>query len=226
MPTSRLFYHSCFLILLTLLSSCSGTHQAYLRTLKLAFDESKDIVLKNSDITQSTADLIYVKKGDSPTVVLALAFIEDGQYKWISADKIALIEQNGRLIKTIDLEQNLDFVSSETEDPLIHLANVNNDASWFRQIDFANSHFGVPVNSIFANKGLRHLSIQELSIETILIEEQVTVTQSVNHLFSEYEWQNQFWVSKTSGKIIRSRQKITPNSEYFDITYVSRVLRL
>jgi hypothetical protein len=219
-------YYPCFLILLTLLSSCSSTHQAYLRTLKVALDESSDIVLQNSDIAQSPADLIYVKKGESATVVLALAFIQNGQYKWISADKVALIEQNGRLIKTLALEQNLDFVYSETEDPLIHPTTINNSANWFRLIDYDRSQFGVQVNSTFSNKGSQLLSIQESNFETILIEEKVVATESVNHRFKQNTWQNQFWVSKASGKIIRSRQKVTPDGEYFDITYVSRALRL
>jgi hypothetical protein len=212
--------------LLTFLTSCSGTHQAYLRTLKLAFAETEDIVLQTNDITQSPADLIYVKKGDSPTVVLALAFIEDGQYKWISADKVVLIEQNGRLVKTLALEQNLDFVYAETTDPLIDPSKLSDDVSWYRQIDFADIFFGVAVKSIFVNKGVQHLNIQKHSIETILIEEQVVVSNTAKHSFNEKNWSNQFWVSKDSGKIIRSKQKLVPGGDVFDIIYVSRALRL
>lgn len=226
MQTKRLFYFPCFLILITLLSSCSATHQAYLRTLKVAFDESKDIVLKNSEILQSPADLIYVKKGDSSTIVLALAFIEDEQYKWISADKVALIEQNGRLVKTLALEQNLDFVYAETTDPLITPSKLSDDISWFRQIDFANTYYGVRVHSIFTNKGVQHLNIQELSIETLLIEEQVVVSDNTKHSFNDNNWLNYFWVSKDTGKIIRSKQKLVPGGDVFDIIYVSRALRL
>ena len=220
MQTRRLFYFPCFLILLIFLSSCSATHQAYLRTLKVAFAESEDIVLQNSDIIQSPADLIYVKKGDAPTVVLALAFIEDGQYKWISADKVVLIEQNGRIVKTLALKQNLDFIYAKTTDPLSTPSKLSDDVSWSRQIDFANTYFGVSVNSTFTNKGMQRLNIQELSIETLLIEEQIMVGNTVKHGFNENNWTNQFWVSKDTGKIIRSKQKLVPGGDVFDIIYL------
>ncbi|WP_157884310.1 YjbF family lipoprotein [Paraglaciecola hydrolytica] len=223
---SRIYSYYYIFILLSLLSSCSSTHQAYLRTLKLAFDESQDIILQTNDISQSPVDLIYVKKGSFPTIVLALAFIENDEYKWISSDKASLIEQNGRIIKTLSLDHNLDFVTADVEDPLIHPLAIKDSATWQREIDFDGSHFGVQLDSVFSQKGSQVLAILEQNIEVVLIEERVRVIENNDHDFSESEWLNQFWLNKSSGRVIRSNQKITPNSDFVDITYISRALRL
>tara|TARA_R110000868_G_scaffold344007_1_gene604979 strand:+ start:582 stop:1262 length:681 start_codon:yes stop_codon:yes gene_type:complete len=215
-----------FFIFSTFLLSCSSTHQAYLRTISLALDESKDINLETSDISESPVDFIYVKKGSFSTIVLALAFIENGQYKWISSDKAALIEKNGRIIKTLALEHNLDFLTAQNDDPLAKIIEVHNPPSWYRTIDFDNKHFGVQVSSNFELKGTHILTIQERNIETVLIEERVNILENNIHQFSPNEWTNEFWLDRNSGQVIRSKQKVLPNGEYFDITYVSRALRL
>ncbi len=226
MQFSRILSSTCFFILLTLLSSCSATHHAYLKTLKVAFAELPDITLESSDISASSVDLIYVKKGNFPTVVLALAFIEDGQYKWISSDKASLIEKNGRIIKTLSLDHNLDFVTAQAIDPLANALDINDASHWHRQIDLDSSHFSLQITSSFSVEGPTNLIIQEQNIETILINEHVKITDCNNCHFANDVWINQFWLNKASGKLIRSKQKITPDGDYFDISYVSRALRL
>lgn len=226
MPISRFFVLPCYLILLLLLSACSSTHQAYLRTLKLAFDTTQDIKLASSDIMQSPADLAYVKKGDFSEVVMALAFIDDSQYQWVSADNISLIEQYGRLVKTFALPHNLDFLVAQTDDPLGDALNINDNSAWLRAIDINHQHFGVKISSRFTIKGSHTLQVQEREIDTVLIEEVVSVPESDKYRFKETQWLNQFWISKKSGRVIRSKQKAVPDGDYFDITYVSRALRL
>jgi hypothetical protein len=226
MHLCRNFCYSIIVILLVLLSSCSTTHQAYLRTLRLAIYEPPNISLQTNDIRQSPVDLIYVKKGDFPTIVLALAYIESGEYKWISADKTTLIEKNGRIIKTLALEHNLDFLKADEDDPLGKISAISNTTSWDRIIDFNKHYFGVQISSSFEIKGADILIIQEQNIETVLIEERVVVIDSDIRHFTQNTWLNQFWLNKTSGQVVRSKQKIMPDTEYFDITYVSRALRL
>ena len=226
MHISRYLTLTCFLILWLLLSACSSTHQAYLRTLQLAFEKSEDIKLASSEIMQSPVDLVYVKKGDFSTVVMALAFIDDSRYQWVSADNVSLIEQHGRMVKTLALPHNLDFLVAQTSDPLADALNINDSSNWERLIDINHQHFGVKVRSSFKLKGSHGLQVQEREVDTVLIEEMVKVLNSEQFAFSETQWLNQFWVSKKSGRVIRSKQKAMPDSDYFDITYVSRALRL
>ena len=73
------------------ISGCSGTYQAYYNTLKLVFAEFPNSQLSLTDVEQSKIDLIAVKRGDRPQIVMALAYLEDGQHKWVSADNAMLI---------------------------------------------------------------------------------------------------------------------------------------
>lgn len=225
MQISR-FYGILCLGVLSVLSSCSSTHEAYIRSMRIALAEPQSLVLTTEHVKASPVDLIYVKKDDTATVVLALAFIEDGQYKWISVDNVAVIEKHGRIIKTLSLDSNLNFISSSSPDPLSTPNNINGSTHWQRKIDINSVQFGVSVNSTFRVLGKTPLTIQDKVIDTILIEEQVDVIENELHQFAETQWLNQFWLHKESGQLLRSKQKSIPDGHYFYITYVSRATRL
>lgn len=225
MHSSRFYFILC-VGLLPFLSACSSTHEAYIRSMRIALAEPHSLVLESEQIKQSPADLIYVKKNELATVVLALAFIESGQYKWVSVDNGALIEKDGRIIKTLSLDSNLDFISSDASDPLASPSNIDNTTTWQRKIDFNSAQYGVVLNSTFTVLGNQSLTIQDKIIETILIEEQVDLIENESHKYEQSHWINQFWLHKETGKLLRSKQRIIPNGYYFDITYVSRAVRL
>ncbi|MEP7705331.1 YjbF family lipoprotein [Paraglaciecola sp. 25GB23A] len=194
--------------------------------MRIALAEPQSLVLETEQIKQSPADLIYVKKNELATVVLALAFIESGQYKWVSVDNGALIEKDGRIIKTLSLDSNLDFISSDVSDPLASPSNIDNTTTWQRKIDFNSAQYGLVLNSTFTVLVNQSLTIQDKIIETTLIEEQVDLIASEAHEYGHSHWVNQFWLHKETGKLLRSRQKIIPDGYYFDLTYVSRAVRL
>lgn len=209
-----------------LLPSCSSTNQAYLRTLKLAWADAEDIMLENEEIAKSPADLIYVKKGQMSNIVLALAYIEQGQYKWISADNAVLVEHKGRIIKTSSLGDDLAFVFSTTNDPLNLPMSINSATEWERKIDLDSRYFGLTLHSDFKVEKDIYLKIQDKSYETILIEEKVNVIKNKSHQFDDDTWINQFWYDKNSGDMLRSKQKLFPGGDFFNLTYVSRAIRL
>lgn len=194
--------------------------------MRIALAEPQSLVLETEQIKQSPADLIYVKKNELATVVLALAFIESGHYKWVSVDNGALIEKDGRIVKTLSLDSNLDFISSNTSDPLSSPSNIDDTTTWQRKIDFNSVQYGLVLSSTFTVLGNQSLTIQDKIIETILIEERVGLIENERHGYQQSHWINQFWLHKETGKLLRSRQKTIPDGYYFDITYVSRAVRL
>lgn len=222
----RKFCPILFLSLLFVLPSCSSTHEAYINSMRMAFEDPQNFVLSTEQVKQSPADLIYVKQQDSTTIILALAFIENGNYKWVSVDNAALIEKNGRIIKTISLNDNLNFIFSTSPDPLLSPDTIDEATTWHRVIDFNSVNFGVNVDSTFSVLGNRSITIQDKSIDTLLIEEQVHMTASKLREQEEHSWVNQFWLHRETGQLLRSKQKILPNGHFFDVTYVSRAVRL
>lgn len=218
-----------FLLLLgsfMLLAGCSSTHQAYYRSLKLALDKPQDVAFSAEHIINSPADLIYVKRDELANVALALAFIEQGHYKWVSVDNAVLVEQNGRIQKTLGLDENLDYISATNADPLLQPESINENSSWHRTIDFSSTVYGLTLNSRFHVVGQVSLDIENKQIDTVLIEETVSVADDPIHDFNDKQWLNQFWLHKPTGQLLRSRQKLLPGGSYFDIRYVSRALRL
>lgn len=194
--------------------------------MRIAFHDQQNFVLENEQIVNSPADLVYVIKEDLGTKVMALAYIENGQYKWVSADGVTLIEKEGRIVKTLSSSDNLDFISPLSIDPLSNIDNINTESVWLRSIDFNSKYFGVEITSRFNVVGPSYLWVQDREIDTVLIEEYVNIVESDTHQFSDKDWVNQFWLNKNTGKVLRSRQKILPNGPYFDMLYVSRALRL
>lgn len=60
---------------------------------------------------QSDIDLISVKRGERPVAIMALAYLENDQHKWISRDKAMLTMEKGRIVRTLGLTENLLYLS-------------------------------------------------------------------------------------------------------------------
>ena len=103
------------LIILIIISACSGTNHAYYQTLKIAFTEQDDAEMTLAEVRQSEVDVISVKRGERPAAIMALAYLENGQHKWVSSDKTMLIMEKGRIIRTVGLSEGLLYVSDTSE---------------------------------------------------------------------------------------------------------------
>ncbi|MFT6267333.1 MAG: hypothetical protein ACJAVV_000130 [Alphaproteobacteria bacterium] len=219
------FKASFVLIVVSLfsISSCSTTQQAYLRNIEMYFESGIDVTLSNDEISQSTSDLIYVKNGDRSTVTMALGFIENGQYKWLSRDGVMLITENGRLVRTIGLEHNLLYVSNLSSDPLRTTSPHDKERQWDRVIDTEYGEYGVSLSSQTFIATNEVISVQTQQLVTNKYVESVHY-QSQKH--GEHQWTNTFWFHQASGQLLKSSQKLSSQSETLEITYLSRAIRL
>jgi hypothetical protein len=201
------------------LSSCSSTHKSYLRSLQLALNSSNKIAVSTEQIVSSPVDLIYVKRDDFKPVILALAYLESGQYTWVSSDGVALREKYGRINRTLGLIHNLDFTESEQRDPLMDNIYIQKNASWLQALDYGTQYYGVTLKSSFRVRQAENLVIQDKAISTVLIEEEIQVS-------GDRGWLNHYWFEQSSGLLVKSEQKIHPSGSVFEIIYLSRALRL
>jgi hypothetical protein len=181
-----------------------------------------------SEIDSSPYSSIYAKVNDTHQVFVLLALVEapqtlpattltqqNAELKWISSDTGMLVTRNSRLLKTVNLyDGNRVSLSSEQTDPLalgLHLAST--PLQWQSTIDWQPGY---------------HLNYQQLSTftfiadETLLINDKPVLVKKFNELVVisnlNIEYSNQFWVDKTTGLVLQSRQKIAPNLPYIDIT--------
>jgi hypothetical protein len=217
------------ILILMFSCGCSGTYHAYYQTLKIAFAEQKNAEITSLEVQQSKIDVISVKRGERPTAIMALAYLENDQHKWVSNDNAMLIMEKGRIIRTLGLEENLLHSSNTDIDPLKSLPTHPNDKpkqqTWSRIVDRTGDEYGYPIESIFSQASPDTIQALSLNIEAILYVETMNYKAPANYLRFNNSWQNYFWYTK-SGELIKSIQKVSPLSESLEITYLSRIARL
>lgn len=216
-------YLVAIILSLLFISSCSTTQQAYLQNIKMYLDSDINVTVSNEDITQSKADLIYVVIGDRPRATMALAFIENSQYKWLSQDKAMFITENGRLVRTVGLPHNLIYVSNLSNDPLKIPLENNSNSQWDRVIDTEFGDFGTQLSSQTSIVSNELLLVQQEEFVTTKYIELVRYQSAVN---GDNVWTNTFWFHRESGQLLKSSQKASSQSETIEITYISRAIRL
>lgn len=208
----------------TFLFACSPTQQAYQQNIKLYFSSNKDVILPNERISDSSADLIYVKNGERPVVTMALAFIEDGQYKWLSRDDAMIITDHGRISRMVGFSENLLYVSNINSDPIQFGAQMPQHSNqWTRKIDTDLGDIGVALTSVVEKTEDILVTIQGIEFSTVKLEEHVSYNSSVH---GRQSWSNTFWFESNTGQLIKSSQMLAPNIDRLDISYVSRALRI
>lgn len=219
------FKASFVLIVISLLflSACSTTQQAYIRNVEMYLDSDTDITISNNQIKQSNVDLISVRNGDRPLATMALAFIEDGQYKWLSRDGVMFITENGRLIRTVGLAHNLVYISNLSSDPLKTAIPQSKKTQWNRFIDTEYGDYGVNLSSEISVVDNESIIVRS---EPLLTKKYIEYVHYESEKYGEDKWTNTFWFHQASGQLLRSSQKMSSQTEIIEIIYISRALRL
>jgi hypothetical protein len=214
-------------LIILLISGCGGTYHAYYQTLKLALAEPNDAKLTLIEVQQSNVDVMSVKRGERPTAIMALAYLESSHHKWVSRDNTMLIMDKGRIIRTIGLSENLLYSSNSDLDPLKSLLHspIDKTQTWSHLIDQTGDQYGYPIESIFSQASLDTIQALSLNIEATLYVETLNYKAPANYLRFNNSWKNYFWYAK-SGELIKSIQKVSPLSAPLEMTYLSRIARL
>lgn len=219
-----------FFIFLLLLSGCSGTYHAYYQTLKLGFSSEVDLVISLEHVQNSAIDLMEIKRGNRTKAIMALAYIEAGQHKWISGDQAMLILEQGRIVRTLGLATNLDYLSDKSSDPLkcfsMHILQTMSQHTWTRKADWSNDEYGYQIVSNFSSGGEQTLNILSANIHTRLIVEDINYLAQANFIRPKSSWKNYFWFEITSGQLVQSIQLLSPFDEQLELVYLSRIARI
>ncbi len=215
-----LLFSLCFLV------ACAGTYRAYIDTLKYAFKSPSDASLTLQQVASANSDLLYLRHGDRPQAVLALAFIEQGQHKWISADGVVLLLEHGRLVRTAGLNNDLLYLTNRGADPLKRLPGELFRAPWLRLADWQQGEYGYQIRSEFKATGQQQLQFFERKLDTLVFEEHLQYPNQANFIGASKTWLNIYWFDSESGALIKSKQQLTPQAEPIEMTYISRIVRL
>ena len=212
-----------FFILFFLLSGCSATNRAYIDTLSLAFSD-RDIQLTKEQITQSGPDLLQIKSGERPIAVAGLAFIENDYYKWVSADSKVITMHHGVIIKTHGLENDLLYTAPLATNPLAGDSKLA--FRWERQADVENVGYGLPIISTWRIEGEVSRTFLDTPFELLHITEQVSFADTSPYWEGNLAWENHYWLDLKTKTLLASKQNYAPDGDWYDMVYLSRVVRL
>lgn len=209
-------------ILGSFLFACSSIQQSHLRNFKSVFSPSPGVVLSQQELSKIDVDLINVKHGDRPLATMALAYIENDQYKWVSSDDVIFVTQAGRIVQTVGLDKNLVFTTNLQDDPLSQGANLTGDHHWQRLVDYDSQEYSLLIRTNSVTYKDVQLQVLGYSFDTRLIEEQADM-QKNGH---DYTLVNRFWFDTSSGELLKSSQQISESNDTIVITYLHRAMRL
>lgn len=203
---------------LVLLQACGGTPAIYYQDLKTAFSRPADVVLGAADVAASPYDLLYVRVGQQPRAALALAYLEHGQHKWVSADGAVFVMEQGRLVRTAGLSRNLHHVTNRAADPLQAGLNAVQYGRWLRLVDETNA-FGYALDSQFVELEAEKLQVFERTIATRVLQERVTSVDTGQ------SFTNHFWFDAETGLLIQSEQQLTMAGPQIQFVHISPLIR-
>lgn len=219
---SRLLF-SAFLILPVLLSACSSTTQSYYQTIQLALKD-RNVSFTLDEVTASNLDYISIKAGDRPMAGLVL-FQKDGtREKWLSGDKIVVEMDNGIIVRTEGLQQDLIYTSNREANPLMQTGPLA--YAWARNVDIKDIGYGIPVNSRWSVEGETTLDVFDRVMPVVEIVETVSMALRTPYYEPETEWQNRYWLDKSTHALLASEQRFSPQGDWYNMTFVTRAGRL
>jgi hypothetical protein len=208
------------------IAGCSGTYHAYYDALSYAFKGPEPVELSLQALKQAPADLMYVAHGVRPQAAMALAFNEQNQTKWISADNATLTLEQGRVVRTTGLSNNLLSLNNTAADPLKLGYQQLNGRAWLRQADWSAGEFGYTIQSRFTEQGRDTLQYFAQNFNVVHITEQLHYTNSSNFLRYNQSWQNHYWFHVETGMLLKTRQQLSPLTEPLELVFISQVARL
>jgi hypothetical protein len=214
------------LAIAVLLFGCSGTYQRYQDTLELALAKPKDAFVSLQHVKASNTDLMSVKNGDNPKAIVALAFLEDEQDKWISGDQVLFTFQFGRLIRTLGLPSNLMYLSNLANDPLQKGAFIEPGIRWTTKFDLDSGLYAHSKQTRFGNVYSSKLTLWGQDLAVKCVEESVTLSGGEKSSEFKDAYQNTYCFEVQSGILVKSIQSIPYVNKPLEFTYLSRIARL
>ncbi len=191
---------------ISLLAGCARHVTLLGETAKLALLGQPDVQLPTQKIEQLPYASAYLKMGKAPQAFVVLAASEQGQQKWVTADKNMIVTDHGRIVKTIGFGEDIVSVDNLKSDPLaLGLLNSETPKQWQTKVAWAQVfRTGHVLVSQFEYKGLEQVTILETSRSLARFDEKVSVS-ALNHSYT-----NSYWVDPKNKMVIKSLQYMGP----------------
>jgi hypothetical protein len=210
------------IFLFVAVSSCSSLSNSIAPGYSEAFRTINNAVFgyKDTQITKEIIDNIpyassLLKIGKGPQGLLILESLSGNKETWISADEVYLVIQNGRIIKTAGLNNNLiDFISPVKDFNGLDQDQVNRYFYSYDQPYLRN----LEVSAELKIKTKEPVELLNKTLNLLLIEEEIT------NDYLGWNYTNRFWVDD-QGEVIKSIQYISPRLPAFSLLVTKKPSR-
>lgn len=191
---------------MSLLVGCAQHITSLGETAKFAVFGQSDVQISSQQIKQLPYASAYLKVGKAPQAFVVLAANEQGQQKWVTADKNMIVTDNGRIIKTIGFGEDIVYVNNLISDPLaLGLLKPDTSKYWRAKISWSQVfRAGYEITSLFEYKGLEQETILDKPRTLARYDEMLTVP-ALNQSYC-----NTFWLDPETGIVVKSLQYMGP----------------
>jgi hypothetical protein len=148
---------------------------------------------------------IKVRFGRGPHAILILAYAKDNVYEWIGADNVKIYTLNGRIVKTVGLNSNIEIL--RPSDNIFLASDVYETVNLFNP-DLISSTIHRSMNS-------RKATIKKLG-RTIQVNR---IEESFDLDLIGWSGVNLYYQNPTTGRIESSEQRIHPRLPIVKIEY-------
>lgn len=189
------------------LAACgSGSNSDTLRVAELIYGQLTATFAENSVPRERVAAIPYatigVRLGGGPEALLVLTNISGNDLQFLGGTAISVTMRNGRIIRVVGLEHNLDGFQG----PIPDKAGVSVGQGAYHYIyDLADRNaYGVFVRCTQSDTGAEAIEIIGVHHNTRHIVERCEAPQV------DWTFENEFWADAATGYVWRSTQSINP----------------
>nr|WP_253282937.1 YjbF family lipoprotein [Cedecea davisae] len=192
-----------------LLQGCSATTRGLGASLWHSVAGGGGVQLTDDEIAGMRYASQYMSINNGPQLFVVLAYNENDQQKWVTQDRAVIVTQNGRIVKTSGLGDNLTETTNLGHDPLAKVKQITEGAGWTRQIAWTEHQQTryATASSTFSYDGSDTIKVGSSITKVRVLEEEVTALGK--------SWTNRYWVDD-DGQIRKSKQYLGPG--YWPIT--------
>ena len=189
-----------------LLAGCTSVSRSTVDTMRLVWQGTPKL--------SPTAEQVQAKPyfqmrattahGDA---ILILGNVIGARQYWYGTSGVALVLEDGRVVQTIGLTQNLDgSLVDRANDPFAHgLQTLTATASYDRIDDWSPGYrYGIPVHATLKPAGEASIDILGTSHQVLLVNEEVSAKAA------GYRASNRYWVDPSDGFVWMSEQEVMP----------------
>ena len=178
-----------------------------------------DVPISREYVTNLPYASIAAKIGRGPRSLLTLGRYDGPDLHWISADDVAVVTRNGRVIRTAGIAVGLRDTQGLNDDPVTS-GTFDFDGIHTRIVDLEDltRTYGVPISSAFEVVGRETITILERDYDTLAVRE-FNDAATIRWAF-----QNFFWFDFQTGFMWKSEQHFARNTPPLEIEVLKPAL--